>query len=132
MGKNQRYGSYAARQSAAAEKMSVALVAGTNKFKAPTQGMEDIYYTQGTSKDAAQFTLVKTGLSNYVGTQSWTSASTGAKAMRELKAPTYPDMGKPVGMYWEDAPGLAETDEGFDSTTGATKRERTAALIDVE
>ena len=66
MGKNRRYGSSAARQSAAAEKTSVTLVAGTKKLKAPTQGMEDIYYTQGTSKDAAQFTLVTTVLSNYV------------------------------------------------------------------
>ena len=122
MGKNRRYGSYAT---------SVALVAGTKKFKAPMQGVEDIYYTQGTSKDAAQFTLVTTGLSNYVGTQSWTLASTGAKVMRELKAPTYLDMGKPVQMYWEDAPGLAKTDEIFDSTTVATKRERTAVLMDV-
>ena len=84
MGKNRRYGSYAARQSAAAEKTSVALVARAKKFKAPTQGMEDIYYTQGTSKDAAQFTLVTNDLSNYVGTQSWTSTSTGDKAMQEL------------------------------------------------
>ena len=66
MGKNWRYGSYAARQSATVEKTSVALVAGTKKFKAPMQGVEDIYYTQGTSKDAAQFTLVTTVLSNYV------------------------------------------------------------------
>ena len=40
-------------------------------------------------------------------------------------------MGKPVRMYWEDEPGLAETDEIFDSTTVATKRERTAVLMDV-
>ena len=110
----------------------MALVARTKKFKAPTQGMENIYYTQGTSKYAEQFMMVTTGLSNYVGTQSWTSASTGAKAMRELKAPTYPDMEKPVRMYWEDAPGLAETNKRFDSTTGATKRKRTAVLMYVE
>ena len=132
MGKNWRYGSYAARQLVSAEKTSVALVAGTKNFKAPTQGMEDIYYMQGTSKDAEQFTLVTTDLSNYVGTQSCTSASTGAKAMGELKAHTYPDIGKPVRMYWEDAPGLAETDEIFDSTTGAPTRERTAVLMDVD
>ena len=132
MGKNWRYGSYAARQLAAAEKTSVALVDGTKKFKAPTQGMEDIYYTRGRSKDAAQFKLVTTGLSNYMGTQSWTPESTGAKEMRELQAPTYPDMGKPVQMYWGDAPGSAETNERFDSTTGATKCKRTALLMDVE
>ena len=132
MGKNRRYGSYAARQSAAAEKTRVALVAGKKKFREPTQGMEDIYYTKGTSKDAAQFTLVTTSLSNSVVTHSWTSASTRAKAMRELKAPTFADMGKPVRMYWEDAPGLAETDEIFDSTTGAIKRERTTVLMSVE
>ena len=132
MGKNRRYGIYVARQLAAAEKTSVTLVAGTKKFKAPTQDMEDIYYTKGTSTAAAQFMLVMTGLSNYVGMQSWTLASTGAKSMRELKAPTYPDMGKPVRMYWEDALGSAETDKRFDSTTGTTKRERTAVLMDVE
>ena len=83
MDKNRRYGSYAVRQLVATEKTSVALAAGTKKFKAPTQGMKDIYYMQGTSKEAVQFTLVMTGLSNYVSTQSWTSASTGAKEMRE-------------------------------------------------
>ena len=110
----------------------MALVARIKKSKVSMQGMEDIYYTQGTSKDTAQFTLVTTGLSNYVGTHSWTSASTGAKAMRKLKAPTYPDMVKPVQMYSEDAPGSAETDEIFDSTTGAIKRERTTVLMNVE
>ena len=69
MGKKS-YNSYAARQLAATEKTSGAAVAGTKKFKAPTPGMEEICYTQGTSKDAARFTLVTTGLSIGVGTQS--------------------------------------------------------------
>ena len=42
--------------------------AGTTKFTAPTLGLEDVYFTWGTAKDAAKFEDTVSKLAWHVGT----------------------------------------------------------------
>ena len=42
--------------------------AGTVKFTAPTSGLEDVFFTWGTAKDAAKFEDTVSKLAQHVGT----------------------------------------------------------------
>ena len=42
--------------------------AGTTKFTAPTSGLEDVYFTWDTAKDAAKFDDTVSKLARHVGT----------------------------------------------------------------
>ena len=42
--------------------------AGTTKFTAPTSGLEDVFFTWGTAKDAAKFEDAVSNLARRVGT----------------------------------------------------------------
>ena len=45
--------------------------AGTTKFTAPTLGLEDVYFTWGTAKDAAKFEDTVSKLARHSGTSPW-------------------------------------------------------------
>ena len=53
-------------------------------FRAPTKGYDDVFFTLGTAKEAAQFTDMIEQLSRYVATSGWKQASALAKVMTEL------------------------------------------------
>ena len=53
-------------------------------YKAPTLGMKEVTFTEGTAQDAARFEEVVGKLASYVGTQPWSRSSEVAKAMNEL------------------------------------------------
>ena len=59
------------------------------KFTAPTPGYEGVYFTPGSTKDAAQFQDTVNKLSRCVGTQSWKKVSVLSKAVGDLVAPVY-------------------------------------------
>ena len=65
------------------------------KFTAPTPGYEDVYFTSGSTKDAAQFQDTVNKLSRCVGTQSWKKASVLSKAMGDLIAPVFTSPTRP-------------------------------------
>ena len=48
------------------------------KFTAPTPGLEDVFFTWGTAKDAAKFEDTVSQLANYVGTRNWIKSSASA------------------------------------------------------
>ena len=56
-------------------------------FKAPTKGLEDVFFTSGTAKDVAHFMDTIDQLSRYVATSGWKQASEIAKVMTNLKDP---------------------------------------------
>ena len=61
--------------------------AAHREFTAPTPGLEDVYFTWGTAKDAAKFEDTVSALARFVGTQGWTRSSEASKAMSALEAP---------------------------------------------
>ena len=69
------------------------------KFTAPTPGYEDVYFTSGSTKDAAQFQDTVNKLSRCVGTQSWKKASVLSKAMGDLIAPIFTSPTRPSRVY---------------------------------
>ena len=64
------------------------------KFKAPTSGLEDVYFTHGTSMAAAEFSQVQLKLSRYVGSKA--KGAMGAKAIMSLKNPNLAEPIQPI------------------------------------
>ena len=54
------------------------------KFQTPIKGYEDVIFTLGAAKDAAQFMGMIEQLSRYVATLGWKQASALAKVMADL------------------------------------------------
>ena len=79
------------------------------EFIAPTPGLEDVYFTWGTAKDAAKFEDTVSLLVRFVGTQGWTRSSEASKAMSALDAPVITAPNRPVCEYWTDATRTATT-----------------------
>ena len=69
-------------------------------YKAPTLGMRDVTFTEGTAQDAARFEDVINKLASYVGTRPWSQSSEVAKAMGDLRAPVYDEPTKPLRKYY--------------------------------
>ena len=94
-------------------------------YKAPTPGLKDVVFTEGSAQDAARFEENLRTLASYVGTQSWSQSSEIAKAMVELQAPVHDELEKPTRMYYvyktleEPVPVPAQTKEKYhaDETT---------------
>ena len=57
---------------------------GTIKFTAPTSGLEDVYFTLSTAKDAAKFKNTVSKLARHVGTNPWPQSLVAPKAMSIL------------------------------------------------
>jgi hypothetical protein len=78
---------------------------GTTRFKAPTAGYEDVFFTSGSTKDAAEFKDTRQKLARWVATSSWKQASVLARAMTELKEPVLTPPVRPVRMYYDPNDG---------------------------
>ena len=68
-------------------------------FEAPTAGLGSVYFTAGSTKDAAEFKETAEKLSQNVPTTAWKQALILSKAMTELKDPVFPMLVRPVRMY---------------------------------
>ena len=79
-------------------------------FWAPTKGHEDLLFTSGTAKDAAQFTDTIAQLSRYMATLGWKQASALAKVMTDLKDPALVAPARPTRTYLHGSgPDAVET-----------------------
>ena len=76
--------------------------ASKKKFTAPMLGLEDIYFTWGTVRDAARYAEVGDKLKKYVAVHFRDQAKVDAKAMEELNAPAFVKLVRLVIMYWTD------------------------------
>ena len=59
----------------------------SGSYKAPTVGYEDVLYSHGTTKAAAEFGKVNTRLARYVSVQSWSGATIAGRVMENLVEP---------------------------------------------
>ena len=75
---------------------------GTTKFTAPTSGLEDVFFTWGTAKDAAKFENAVSKLARHVGTSPWSQFLVASKAMSTLRNPEFVEPTIPAREYWED------------------------------
>ena len=86
-----------------------AAAATTKKFTAPTQGLEDVYFSWGTAKDAAKFEETVSALARHVGTQPRKHSSLASKAMSSLSEPVIAEPNRPVREYWTDGSRTTKT-----------------------
>ena len=70
-----------------------------SEHTAPTPGLNNVVFTFGSTKDAAEFAETKSKLSRYIGTQTWRYASEAALAMEMMVAPVYTEPPRPVREY---------------------------------
>ena len=94
-----------------------AAAATTKKFSAPTQGLEDVYFTWGTAKDAAKFEETVSALARHVGTQPWKHSLLASKAMSSLSEPVIAEPDRPVREYWTDGTQTAKTNNAVSDDT---------------
>ena len=67
------------------------------KFVAPTSGHEDVYFTTGSTKDAAAFQDTVLKLARHMSTASgWKQGPTLGKAMTDLQDPVFTQPNRPV------------------------------------
>ena len=86
------------------------------KFTAPTSGLEDVYFTWGTAKDAAKFEDTVSHLARHVGTQLWRLSSVALKAMSAIAAPVITEPDRPTRKYWTDTAKTVETNNKTSGT----------------
>ena len=96
--------------------LGCAAAASTKKFTAPTLGLEDVFFSCGTAKDAAKFEETVSALARHVGTQPWKHSSLASKAMSSLLKPVIAEPGRPVREYWADG---TRTTKSNNSTSDA-------------
>ena len=68
-------------------------------FEAPTAGLKSVYFTAGSTKDAAEFKDTVEKLLRHVATTAWKQASILSKAMTELNDRVFPMQVRPVRVY---------------------------------
>merc|ERR1711966_54000 len=81
----------------------------TMEFTAPTSGLEDVFFTWGTAKDAAKFEDTVSKLARHVGTSPWPQSLVASKAMSTLKSPEFEEPEIPTREYWADAERTTKT-----------------------
>ena len=81
------------------------------KFTAPTLGLEDVYFTWDTTKDAAKFEDTVSKLARHVGTSPWPQSSVASKAMSTLVIPGFEESTVPPREYWVDPACTVKTNE---------------------
>ena len=59
----------------------------SSNFSAPTSGLEKVFFTHGSSTDAAHYEEVKGKIARYVCTQSWKGAAMAGKAIEDMIEP---------------------------------------------
>ena len=90
--------------------------ATSKKFTAPTSGLEDVYFTWGTAKNAAKFEDTVSQLARHVGTRNWQQSSVASKAMSTIRAPVIEEPTRPVREYWADADRTQRTNNNMGGT----------------
>ena len=65
------------------------------RFKAPTTGLEDVYFKTDTFQDAADFLETKDKLARYVGTCNYRGAATAPWVIDTMTTPTFTDVKRP-------------------------------------
>ena len=68
----------------------------TKKFTAPTTRMEDVFFTTGTNKEAANFNETKKRLARYVGTCNYRGAATAPLVIETMTNPTFTATSRPA------------------------------------
>ena len=81
----------------------------TKKFTAPTSGLEDVYFTWGTAKDAAKFEDTVSKLTRHVGTSPWPQSLDASKAMPTLETPEFEEPAVPTQEYWANSARTVNT-----------------------
>ena len=73
------------------------------KFVAPTSGHEDVYFTTGSTKDAAAFQDTVQKLARHVSTAAgWKQGPILGKAITNLKDPVFDQPTRPVKTYFDN------------------------------
>ena len=90
------------------------------KFVAPTSGHEDVYFTTGSTKDAAAFQGTVQKLVRHESTPAgWKQGPTLGKAMTNLRDPVFNPSIKPVQQYYSTG-GTVTTDWETEGTKNVT------------
>ena len=72
-------------------------MATKSKFVAPTLGHEDVYFTTGSTKDAAAFQVTVQKLAWHVSTAArWKRGSTLGKTITDLRDSVFNPLSRPV------------------------------------
>ena len=74
----------------------------TTKFTAPTSGLEDVFFTWGTTKEAAKFEDTVSKLAQHIGTSPWFQSLVALKAMSTLNTPAFEKPVVPRRDHWAD------------------------------
>ena len=104
--------------------------AGTTKFTAPTLGLEDVYFTWGTAKDAAKFEDMVSKLARHVGTSPWPQSSVASKAMSTLKTPKFEEPAVPTREYWPNPARTVMTNDRTRPGSGGAVEDNPPVLED--
>ena len=76
------------------------------KFVAPTSGHEDVYFTTGSTKDAAAFQDTVQKLARHVSTAAgWKQGPTLGKAMTDLRDPVFVPPVRPLRLFHQNTDG---------------------------
>ena len=87
-------------------------------YEAPTVGYEDVLYSHGTTKAAAEFRKVNTRLARYVSMQSWSGATIAGRAMENLAEPKLvePTMPSSQEEFEKEVDQVIKDESGQDKT----------------
>ena len=66
------------------------------EYQEPTVGLEDQFFTIGSTSDAAKFESVKEELGKHFATQSWSDGADAEMAFENLTEPMYDEPVEPV------------------------------------
>ena len=76
-----------------------------NKFKAPTAGLTDVFFTTGMNEDAANFNDNKRRLARHVGTCNYRGAATASLVIETMTPPTFTTTNRPDKPTLQDDAG---------------------------
>ena len=96
-------------------------VVPTEKFTAPTSGLEKSTFSWGTTRDAARFNDTLENLAHHVGTWHVYGAVNAAKEMKDMAEPVFTQPVRPPSKYYEfrteqkisDQEPMVETSDRF-------------------
>ena len=94
--------------------------ATSKKFTVPTSGLEDVYFTWGTAKDAAKFEDTVSLPTRNVGTRNLQQSSVASKAMSTIRVPVIEEPARPVREYWVNVNRTQRTNNNMGGTDQAT------------
>ena len=86
---------------------------GTREFTTLTSGLEDVYFTWGTAKDAEKIEDTVSKLARHIGTSPRPQSSVASNVMSSLVTPEFEEPAVPTREYWAD-PGPHGQDQQED------------------